>query len=62
MENGEYTAEDFRSVKGGANPTDAGSVEADEVKAQRLEKLAAFQLQMILHAFKCELKITSRLS
>ncbi|KAI9637535.1 putative nucleus protein [Dioszegia hungarica] len=29
-----------------------GDVEADEVKAQRLEKLAAFQLQMILHAFK----------
>lgn len=26
--------------------------EAD-VKAERLEKLAAFQLQMILHAFKC---------
>lgn len=31
-------------------------VEQEEAdgKAERLEKLAAFQLQMILHAFKCE--------
>lgn len=36
--------------------------EADETdaKAERLEKLAAFQLQMILHAYKCEFT-TSRL-
>lgn len=37
-----------------ADEVEAESAEADEVKAQRLEKLAAFQLQMILHAFKCK--------
>lgn len=28
--------------------------EADDVKAERLDKLASFQLQMIRHAMKCE--------
>lgn len=32
--------------------TDA--VDEADAKAERLEKLAGFQLQMILHAFKCE--------
>lgn len=32
----------------------AAEPEADDVKAERLDKLASFQLQMIRHAMKCE--------
>jgi hypothetical protein len=37
----------------------AAEPEADDVKAERLDKLASFQLQMIRHAMKCELLAAS---
>jgi putative methyltransferase len=49
--------------KHGPGPDEAISdvVEQDETdaKAERLEKLAFFQLQMILHAFKCKSHLVS---
>jgi hypothetical protein len=40
----------------------AAEPEADDVKAERLDKLASFQLQMIRHAMKCELLAAIRSS